>query len=76
MTRPARPAARILLNAPAMNTIPRLVNYNDADGRPVCPTCGRAILAAQGVVRIEDCMIHAICYPEAVDAETPCEPTR
>ena len=58
-----------------MSTVPRLVNYTDIEGRPVCPTCGHPIMPAQGVVRVEDCMIHAICYPRALDAETPCDPT-
>jgi hypothetical protein len=57
-----------------MSTIPSLVNYTDTEGRPVCPTCGRAILPSQAVVRVADCMIHATCYPEALEAETPCDP--
>ena len=57
-----------------MSSIPRLVNYSDVEGRPVCPTCGRPILAAQGVVRVEDCMVHVSCYSEARDQDAPCEP--
>ena len=43
-----------------MSPIP-LVNYLDVEGFPVCPTCGRAILPVQGVMRIADCMIHVAC---------------
>ena len=51
-----------------------LTNYLDAEGYPVCPTCGHAILPAQGVMRIADCMIHVLCFTRArVDPE-PCEP--
>lgn len=57
-----------------MSLIPRLVNYSDVEGRPVCPTCGHAILPAQGVVRVEDCMVHVSCYPAARDQDEPCEP--
>jgi hypothetical protein len=57
-----------------MSTVPRLLNYLDIEGRPVCPTCGRSILPSQGVARVADCMIHASCYAEAADDEEPCEP--
>ena len=57
-----------------MATANRLTNYLDAEGYPVCPTCGHAILPAQGVMRIADCMIHVFCFAQArVDPE-PCEP--
>jgi hypothetical protein len=53
-----------------------LLNYLDVEGFPVCPTCGRPILPAQGVMRVDDCMIHVACYADArVDPE-PCEPSQ
>ncbi|MBM4440297.1 MAG: hypothetical protein FJ027_07745 [Candidatus Rokubacteria bacterium] len=58
-----------------MSTQARLFNYSDVDGHPVCPTCGRAILPAQGVIRVDDCMIHATCYSETDLDDAPCEPT-
>jgi hypothetical protein len=50
-----------------------LFNYTDVDGYPVCPTCGRSILPGHGVMRVNDCMIHASCYVEARTLPEPCE---
>ena len=52
-----------------------LVNYTDAEGHPVCPTCGRPILPGHGVMRVQSCMIRASCYMEARTAAEPCEYT-
>jgi len=57
-----------------MGTALPLFNYTDANGAPICPTCGRPILREQAVMRIDDCMIHAWCFKEARHAEEPCEP--
>jgi len=48
-------------------------NYLDAEGYPVCPTCGRSILPVQNVARVDDCMVHVSCYAVAKEAEDPCE---
>ena len=58
-----------------MSPIP-LVNYLDVEGFPVCPTCGRAILPVQGVMRIADCMIHVACYADTRRDSEPCEPSQ
>ena len=58
-----------------MSSIPALLNYTDIEGRPVCPTCGRPILPAQGVIRVGDCMIHVFCYARAQAMAQPCEYT-
>ena len=58
-----------------MSTALPLFNYVDADGKPVCPTCGHPILPTHAVMRIEDCMIHSWCWEEANGDEEPCEPT-
>jgi hypothetical protein len=58
-----------------MSLIPPLLNYTDIEGRPVCPTCGRPIMPAQAVMRVEDCMIHASCYVQAQAVPEPCEYT-
>ena len=55
-----------------MSTIPKLRNYIDVDGDPVCPTCGRPIRPSQGVMRVQDCMIHAACYGFARSLPEPC----
>jgi hypothetical protein len=57
-----------------MSTALPLSNYIDANGTPVCPTCGRSILAQHAVMRVDDCMIHAWCFEEANGRDTPCEP--
>jgi hypothetical protein len=59
----------------AMNTIPALRNYTDIEGDPVCPTCGRPIRSSEGVMRVDDCMIHAACYTVARTLPEPCEYT-
>jgi hypothetical protein len=53
-----------------------LRNYLDAEGAPICPTCGRAILAHDAAMRMEDCMIHVRCFTEAQATEDPCEPSQ
>jgi hypothetical protein len=58
-----------------VSVIPILKNYTDTGGDPVCPTCGRPIRPAQAVMRVDDCMIHAACYPAARSMPEPCEYT-
>ena len=53
----------------------RLINYTDVEGYPVCPTCGHPIFPGHGVMRVDDCMIHAACYTEARTEAEPCEYT-
>jgi len=69
-----RPTAWNVRWSQRMGTSIPLFNYTDANGAPVCPTCGRPILLTQAVMRIDDCMIHAACYQEASVQEEPCEP--
>ena len=58
-----------------MSTSVPVLNYVDANGTPVCPTCGRAILPHHPAMRIDDCMIHAWCFTEAQAEDEPCEPS-
>jgi len=52
----------------------KLANYYDAEGRPVCPTCGQAILLTDPVMRVDDCMVHVRCAHEARMQPDPCAP--
>jgi hypothetical protein len=50
-----------------------LRNYLDANGDPICLICGGAIGFTDSVARVDDCMVHVRCLPEARTIKEPCE---
>jgi hypothetical protein len=56
----------------------RLTNYLDAEGHPICPSCGKGIGPVESAARIDDCLVHMVCFRAARERQDvgldPCEP--